>query len=47
MHLGMIWIISLGNVLIFSMIDDQKVIYPCLFAFNFLGNVLVLLSSML
>jgi hypothetical protein len=23
------------------MIDDQEVIYPCLFAFIFLGNVLV------
>jgi hypothetical protein len=29
----------------FSMIDNQKVIYPCFFLFNFLGNVLVLLFS--
>jgi hypothetical protein len=28
-----------------SMIDDQEVIYPCIFAFNFLGNVLVLLFN--
>jgi hypothetical protein len=41
MHLGMIWIVLLRNVLIFSMIDDQKVIDPCLFAFNFLGSMLV------
>jgi hypothetical protein len=42
-HLGMmIWIVSLGSVLAFSIIDDQEVIYPCLFAFNFLSNVLVL-----
>ncbi len=42
-HLSVILIISSRNVPIFSMIDDQKVIYPCLFVFNFLGNVLVLL----
>jgi len=29
----------------FSMIDHQKIIYPCLFAFNFLSNMLVLLFS--
>ncbi len=28
-------------------IDNQEVVYPCLFAFNFLSNVLVLLSNML
>ncbi len=28
-------------------INDQEVIYPCLFAFNFSSNVLVLLFSML
>jgi hypothetical protein len=27
---------------LFSTIDDQEVIYPCLFAFNFLSNLLVL-----
>jgi hypothetical protein len=46
-HLGVIWIISLGNVPVFSTIDDQEVIYPCLFAFNFLSNVLVLLFNVL
>ncbi len=40
-HPSMIWIISLGNVPIFSMVDDWKVIYPCLFAFNFSSSVLV------
>jgi hypothetical protein len=34
-HLGVIWIISLSSVLVFPMIDDQEVIYPCLFTFNF------------
>jgi hypothetical protein len=27
--------LSFGNVLIFSTIDNQEFIYPCLFAFNF------------
>jgi len=45
--LGMIWIVSLKSVLVFCMIDTQKVIYPCLFAFNFSNNMLVLLFSML
>jgi hypothetical protein len=40
-HLGMIYIVSLGNVLVSSTINDQKVIYPCPFAFNFLGSMLV------
>jgi hypothetical protein len=31
----MIWIISLGNVLVFSTIDDREVIYPCLFCIQF------------
>jgi hypothetical protein len=31
MHLGVIWIISLGSVPIFSMINNREVIYPCLF----------------
>jgi hypothetical protein len=30
-----------------SMIDNQEVIYPCIFAFNFLNNVLILLFSVL
>jgi hypothetical protein len=46
-HVGVIWIVSLRSVLIFSTIDDREVIYPCLFAFNFLGNVLILLFRML
>jgi hypothetical protein len=41
-HLGVIWIISLRNVPIFSTINDHEVIYLCLFAFNFLSNMLVL-----
>ncbi len=40
-HPNVIWIVSLRSVFFFSMIDDQEVIYPCLFAFIFLGNVLV------
>jgi len=43
----MIWIVSLGNVLIFFMIDDYEVIYLNLFAFNFsTNNVLVLFLNM-
>jgi hypothetical protein len=44
---SVIWIGSSGNVLVFSMINGRKVIYPFLFSFNFLGSVLVLLFSML
>jgi len=47
MHLGMIWIVSLGNVFIFSMIDDWEVIYPCFLVFKFLGNMLILLFRVL
>ncbi len=36
-----------GSVLVFSMIDDWEVIYPCLFVFNFSNGVLVLLFNML
>jgi hypothetical protein len=43
MHPSVIWIVSLGSVPIFSMIDD--VIYPCHFAFNFSINVLVFLFN--
>ncbi len=42
MLLGVIWIVSLRRVLVFSMIDNWEVIYPCFFAFNSLNNVLVL-----
>jgi hypothetical protein len=40
-----IWIVSSRNVPIFSTINDREVIYPCLFAFNFSNNMLVLLFS--
>jgi hypothetical protein len=40
-HLGMIWIISSGNVLIYSMINDWEVIYFFLYVFSFLGYTLV------
>ncbi len=46
-HLGVIRIISSGNVLVFSMINDWEVIYLCLFAFSFLGYTLVLFFSTL
>jgi hypothetical protein len=46
-HLGVIWIVSLGSVPIFSTIDNRKVIYPHFFSFNFLNNVLVLLFNVL
>jgi hypothetical protein len=35
------------DMLVFSTIDDQEVVYPCIFAFNFSSNVLVLLINML
>ncbi len=41
-HSGVICIVSSRSVFIFSMIDDQEVIYSYLFAFNFSNNVLVL-----
>ncbi len=47
MHTSVIWIFSLRNVLIFSMIDDYEIIYLYLFAFNFLNNMLVLFSNIL
>jgi hypothetical protein len=47
MHLSMIWIISLGNVFVFSTINDRKIIYFNFFTFNFLGNVIVLLFNAL
>jgi hypothetical protein len=46
-HLGVIWIISLGNLPIFSTIDDQEVIYPCLFAFNFSSIISITLQCAL
>jgi hypothetical protein len=45
--MGVIWIVSLKGVLIFSTIDDQKVIHSCLFSFKFLSNVLILHFIML
>jgi hypothetical protein len=47
MNPNMIWIISFRNMLIFSTIDDQEVIYPYLFPFNFSSNMLILLFNML
>jgi hypothetical protein len=47
MHSSKIKIVSSRSVLIFSTIDDRKAIYPCLLAFNFLGNMLILFFSML
>ncbi len=46
-HLGMIWIVSSGSVLVFSMIDDWEVIDLCLFTFSFLSYALVLFFNML
>jgi hypothetical protein len=46
-HLGGIWIVSLGNVPIFFMIDDWEVIYPYFSAFNFSSNVLILFFNVL
>jgi hypothetical protein len=43
--LGVIWINSSRNVLVFSMKNNKKIIDPCLFAFNFSNNMLVLLFS--
>jgi hypothetical protein len=31
----MIWIVSLGSVLVFSTIDDREIIYLCLFCIQF------------
>jgi hypothetical protein len=47
MHLGVILIVSLGNVPVFSIINDREVIYPCFFTFNFSGNVLILFFNVL
>jgi len=44
---GMIWIVSSRSVFAFSKIDNQEIIYICLFTFNFLSNMLVLLVNML
>jgi len=42
-----IWIVLLRNMFVFSTKDDWEVIYFCFFAFNFLGNMLVLFLSIL
>jgi hypothetical protein len=47
MHSSVIWIVSLGSVLVFFMTDNREVNYPCFFAFKLLGSVLVLLFNML
>ncbi len=41
------WIVSSRNVFAFSMINNQKFIYPCFFAFNFSSNMLVMLFNVL
>ncbi len=46
-HLGMIWIISSRSVLVFSTIDNQKVIYLWFFAFDFSSSVLILFFNVL
>jgi hypothetical protein len=40
-HQGVIWIILSGNVLVFSTIDNQEIICPCLFTIIFSSNVLI------
>jgi hypothetical protein len=45
MHLLVIWIVSSRNVPIFFTIDNQEVIYPYLFTFNFSSIVLILSFS--
>ncbi len=47
MHLGMIWIISLRNVLVFSTIDDQEVIILVFLYSIFSCNMLVLFFNLL
>jgi hypothetical protein len=37
-HSNVIWIFSSGKILVFSMIDNREIIYPCIFTFNFLGD---------
>ncbi len=46
-HPSMIWIISSKIMLVFFMIDNQEVICPYIFAFNFSDNVLILFSNLL
>jgi hypothetical protein len=46
-YMGTIWIVSSWSVPIFPTIDNREVTYPCLFAFNFLSNVLVLFFNVL
>jgi hypothetical protein len=45
-HLGVICIVSSGNCSSFS-INDQNVIYPCLFAINFSSIMLILMFNVL
>ncbi len=46
-HPNMIWIISSRSVFVYFTIDDRKIIYPCIFVFNFSNYVLVLLFNVL
>jgi hypothetical protein len=34
-RIGVIWILSSGSMLVFSTINNQEVIYPCLFCIQF------------
>jgi hypothetical protein len=44
-YLGVIWIVSLESVLIFSIENDQEII--CLLTFNFSGDILILFFNIL
>jgi hypothetical protein len=44
-HPSVIWIVSSGNVLVFSIVGNLEIIYLCLFTFNFSGIMLILLFS--
>ncbi len=44
-YLGTIWIVLSRSVPVVSTINDREIIYPCIFAFNFVSNLLVLLFN--
>jgi hypothetical protein len=46
-HTILIWIVSSRSVFMFSMINNWEIICPCLFAFSFSNNVLILLFNVL
>ncbi len=47
MHPNVIWIVSLGSVLVFSMIDDKKVIYFCFCIQFFMEHVSIVFQRAL